>query len=109
MIKVGVFYPQSNKFDWDYYMSKHTPMVGKLLKPALKKVEIEKRHRGRRAGNERDLPVHLQSSFRFSRSISSRVRPSRRRDHGRHRELHRRAAGGADQRREDVAATSGRI
>ena len=42
MIKVGVFYPQSTKFDWDYYMTKHTPLVEKLLKPALKKVEIEK-------------------------------------------------------------------
>ena len=42
MIKVGVFYPQSNKFDWDYYMSKHTPLVGKLLGAALKKVDIEK-------------------------------------------------------------------
>jgi len=42
MIKVGVFYPQSTKFDWDYYMTKHTPLVEKLLKPALKKVEVEK-------------------------------------------------------------------
>jgi uncharacterized protein (TIGR02118 family) len=42
MIKVGVFYPQSKKFDWDYYMSKHMPMVGKLLGSALKKVEIDK-------------------------------------------------------------------
>jgi uncharacterized protein (TIGR02118 family) len=42
MIKVGVFYPQSSKFDWDYYMTNHTPMVGKLLGAALKKVDIEK-------------------------------------------------------------------
>ena len=37
MIKVGVFYPQSSKFDWDYYMTSHMPMVGKLLGAALKK------------------------------------------------------------------------
>ena len=42
MIKVGVFYPQSNKFDWDYYLNKHTPMVQRLLSPAIKKVDIEK-------------------------------------------------------------------
>ena len=42
MIKVGVFYPQSNKFDWEYYIGKHTPMIQKLLSPALKRVEIEK-------------------------------------------------------------------
>jgi uncharacterized protein (TIGR02118 family) len=42
MIKVGVFYPQSAKFDWDYYVNTHTPMLGKLLGPALKKVDIAK-------------------------------------------------------------------
>jgi uncharacterized protein (TIGR02118 family) len=42
MIKVGVFYPQTSKFDWDYYVGKHMPMVGNLLGPALKKAEVEK-------------------------------------------------------------------
>ena len=42
MIKVGVFYPQSKNFDWDYYLNKHTPMLKKLMGPALKKVEVEK-------------------------------------------------------------------
>ena len=42
MIKVGVFYPQSKKFDWDYYLNKHTPMLRKLMGSALKKVDIEK-------------------------------------------------------------------
>ena len=41
MIKVAVFYPQSKTFDWDYYLNKHTPMLQKLMGPALKKVEIE--------------------------------------------------------------------
>ena len=41
MIKVGVFYPLTGKFDWDYYLNKHTPMIQKLLSPALKKVDIE--------------------------------------------------------------------
>ena len=42
MIKVGVFYPVTAKFDWDYYLNKHMPMVGKLLGSALKKAEVEK-------------------------------------------------------------------
>jgi uncharacterized protein (TIGR02118 family) len=42
MIKVGVFYPPSKKFDWDYYINKHTPMVHKLMGPALRQVDIEK-------------------------------------------------------------------
>jgi uncharacterized protein (TIGR02118 family) len=41
MIKVGVFYPQSSKFDWDYYINKHTPLIQRLM-PTMKKVEIEK-------------------------------------------------------------------
>src|SRR5882724_10699812 len=41
MIKVGVFYPLTAKFDWNYYLGKHTPMIQKLLAPALKKVDIE--------------------------------------------------------------------
>jgi uncharacterized protein (TIGR02118 family) len=42
MIKVGVFYPLTKKFDWDYYLNQHTPLVERLLKPALKKVEVDK-------------------------------------------------------------------
>ena len=41
MIKVGVFYPLTKKFDWDYYLNKHTPMIKKLLAPAMKKVDID--------------------------------------------------------------------
>ena len=40
MIKVGVFYPQTSKFDWDYYLNKHTLMIKRLM-PAMKKVDIE--------------------------------------------------------------------
>ena len=42
MIKVGVFYPLTAKFDWDYYVSKHMPMVRKLLGSAMRKAEVEK-------------------------------------------------------------------
>ena len=30
-----------SRFDWSYYLGKHTPLIQKLLSPALKKVDIE--------------------------------------------------------------------
>lgn len=41
MIKVGVFYPLTRRFEWDYYLQKHTPMIKARLGAALKKVEID--------------------------------------------------------------------
>jgi uncharacterized protein (TIGR02118 family) len=44
MIRVSVLYPQSGgaKFDWDYYLAKHIPMVRDKLGKALKGVAVEK-------------------------------------------------------------------
>jgi uncharacterized protein (TIGR02118 family) len=43
MIKVTVLYPNKEgaKFDLDYYLNSHTPMVGKKLGNALKGITIE--------------------------------------------------------------------
>jgi uncharacterized protein (TIGR02118 family) len=43
MIKVSVFYPNGSgaKFDMDYYVKSHMPMVGKKLGAALKGMSIE--------------------------------------------------------------------
>jgi uncharacterized protein (TIGR02118 family) len=43
MIKVSVFYPNSAgcRFDMDYYVRKHIPMVQKKLGAALKGVAVE--------------------------------------------------------------------
>jgi uncharacterized protein (TIGR02118 family) len=57
MIKVAVLYPQSKKFDWDYYMTRHTPLIQKLLGPALKKVEIEKGIAGGAPGTAATYPA----------------------------------------------------
>jgi uncharacterized protein (TIGR02118 family) len=45
MIRVSVFYPNSpgKKFDLDYYVNRHMPMVVDLLKPGgLVKAEVDK-------------------------------------------------------------------
>ncbi|MCJ7595750.1 MAG: EthD family reductase [Desulfobacterales bacterium] len=44
MIKVSVLYPNREgvKFDMDYYLNSHIPMVRKKLGPALKGVSVEK-------------------------------------------------------------------
>jgi uncharacterized protein (TIGR02118 family) len=43
MIKVSVFYPNSegSTFDMDYYLNKHIPMARQLMGPALTSVNIE--------------------------------------------------------------------
>lgn len=43
MIRVGVFYPNGKnaKFDMDYYLKKHIPMVKQKLGAALKSVAVE--------------------------------------------------------------------
>jgi uncharacterized protein (TIGR02118 family) len=44
MIKVSVLYPNSagSRFDMDYYLQKHIPMVRTKLGPALKAAAVEK-------------------------------------------------------------------
>ena len=43
MVKVSVFYPNGadTKFDWDYYLTKHMPMVQATLGAACKKTEVD--------------------------------------------------------------------
>lgn len=43
MIKISVFYPNNAgvRFDMNYYVSKHLPMVQKKVGPALKSVAAE--------------------------------------------------------------------
>ena len=43
MVKVSVFYPAGadTKFDWNYYLTKHMPMVQATLGPVCKKTEVD--------------------------------------------------------------------
>lgn len=49
MIKVTVLYPngEGKRFDMDYYVSKHMPMIAELLGDSLKLYEIDKGLAGR--------------------------------------------------------------
>lgn len=49
MIKVSVLYPagEGKTFDWQYYTSKHVPMVKSLLGNAVKAITIDKGIAGR--------------------------------------------------------------
>ena len=105
MIKVGVFYPLTRRFEWDYYLNKHTPMVKARLGAALKKVEIEAGIGGGTPTATATYCAICQLGFQTMRGVPDSVRAARAGDHQRHRELHRRAAGGAGQRGEDVART----
>ena len=43
MVKVSVMYPNGadTRFDWNYYLTKHMPMVQAKLGASLKKVEVD--------------------------------------------------------------------
>jgi uncharacterized protein (TIGR02118 family) len=58
MIKVSVLYPggQDIRFDMDYYLKKHTPMVREKLGAALKQVEIDQGLSGAQPGS---APAYL--------------------------------------------------
>ncbi len=55
MIRVGVFYPNTPgaKFDMNYYLEKHIPMVKQKMGPALKHVGVEQGV----AGGEPGAPI----------------------------------------------------
>jgi uncharacterized protein (TIGR02118 family) len=54
MTIVSVLYPNKSgaKFDMDYYLATHIPMVERLLAPALRKVTVEKGVAGPIPGTE---------------------------------------------------------
>lgn len=64
MITVNVLYPNQDgaKFDMNYYLGKHIPMVKKLLGPALKGVVVEQGVSGGAPGTKAEYSVlcHLR-------------------------------------------------
>lgn len=53
MLKVSVFYPnnEGNKFDWEYYLKRHIPMVQQELGAACKRVAVEQGLGGAQPGS----------------------------------------------------------
>jgi uncharacterized protein (TIGR02118 family) len=43
MIKVSILYPRKPgaRFDLEYYVSQHMPLAGRLLAPALRRMEVD--------------------------------------------------------------------
>ena len=42
MIRVSVLYPQGSTFDFDYYTTKHMPMVAEKIGSGLVRWEVDK-------------------------------------------------------------------
>jgi uncharacterized protein (TIGR02118 family) len=53
MTKVSVLYPagEGKNFDWNYYFSKHIPMLKNLLKDSVKVITVDKGISGRTPGS----------------------------------------------------------
>jgi uncharacterized protein (TIGR02118 family) len=65
MIKVSVLYPNraGSKFDVDYYLSKHIPMLKQKLGSALKSVGIEQGIAGGQPGTPATYSVMCHLTF----------------------------------------------
>jgi|SRR5579872_472193 len=65
MIKVYVIYPNQSDgtFDMDYYLTKHMPMVGSRLKPALKGMTVDHGISGAQPGS--DAPYRVIATLSF--------------------------------------------
>jgi uncharacterized protein (TIGR02118 family) len=65
MIRVSVLYPNrtSSKFDMDYYLSKHIPMLKQKLGAALKGVAIEQGIAGGQPGTPATYSTMAHLSF----------------------------------------------
>jgi uncharacterized protein (TIGR02118 family) len=86
MIKVSVFYPneEGKKFDMEYYLNKHIPMVQQKLGAALKSGAVEQGLGGAEPGSPATYTTHGPSIFRFGRGISNRIWATGSIDYGRY-------------------------
>ena len=104
MVKVSVFYPNSAgcKFDMNYYLTKHMPMVQQKLGAACKSIAVEQGLAGGAPGAPATYVAMGHLYFDFDRRLSGGVRPACADDPRRHPELHQHAADHPDQRSEGL-------
>ena len=77
MIKVSVLYPNTagSKFDMDYYLKSHTPMVQQKLGAALKSVAIEEGIAGGGPGTQPTYRVLCHLGFDSVDSFNAAFAP----------------------------------
>ncbi len=87
MITVNVLYPNKDgaKFDMNYYLSTHIPMVKRLLGSALKGSVVGTGSRWRRAGHACGVLRAVPPAIRFGRGVPGRIRSACVGDPERHR------------------------
>jgi uncharacterized protein (TIGR02118 family) len=90
VIKVSVFYPNTAgcKFDMEYYLTRHMPMVQRKLGTACKRMAVEEGIAGGAPGAPANLCRYGSSLFRLDRCLSDRLRSARAVDPCRHPQLH---------------------
>jgi len=77
MITVTVLYPnrEGAKFDMNYYLGKHIPMVKKLLGPALKGVVVEQGIGGGAPGSKATYSVVCHLRFDSAEAFQAAFAP----------------------------------
>lgn len=70
MIKVSVLYPNDDgsKFDMEYYLEKHMPMVQEKLGDACKKTDVDQGLSGAEPGSK---PIYIAMSHLYFDSLES--------------------------------------
>ena len=91
MIKVSVMYPNTPgaRFDHEYYRDKHMPLVKKRLGDACLYYTVDKGLAGGAPGAPATYVGMCHIFCDSVESLSGGLRAARKRDHGRHSELHR--------------------
>ena len=102
MITLTVFYPNRDgaKFDMDYYLTSHIPMLKRVLGSALKSCIVEQGLGGPAPGTKAEFAVLCHLRFDSVESYQQAIR-GRRADPGRRGELCERSADHPAQRRDN--------
>ena len=100
MIKVSVLYPNTAgcKFDMNYYLNQHMPMVQQKLGPACKRMAVEEGIAGGAPGAPATYVAMGHLYFELDRRLPDCFRTARASDYGRHSQLHQHLAHHSDQR-----------
>jgi uncharacterized protein (TIGR02118 family) len=75
MIRVSVFYPPSGKFDWDYYLAKHVPLVREKLGKALKGVTVDQGVAGGQPGTPPGFAAMIHMIFDSAEAFAAAFGP----------------------------------